>query len=369
MGGSRRSDEVWRRYFAALAELAASGHVDVLAHPDLAKIFGDASGADRVPARSTASRSRSRPTGCTSRSASCTRTSTFLESARLPITLASDAHVPQNVGRDLDRAVELARAAGYETVTVFDGRRRARSRSGDRVGPGTVRRIGAESAQIVYGHARVSRLGSAVGRRVDIPQPLPGWGYGRRAPMLSEGELRIGLGVDAHALEEGVPLVLGGVRVDERARPRRPLRRRRDHPRADRRGPRRRRTWATSARCSPRTAARRPACRRSSCWRTPTRAFAPPAGSSSTPTASSSARSRGSRRSATRCARRSRPRSASTRDRDHRSRDDDRRARLHRARRRARRPGRRVDSSGLDEHAPASRPRAGRARGRAPRGE
>jgi len=31
--------------------------------------------------------------------------------------------VPQNVGRDLDRAVELARAAGYESVTVFDGRR------------------------------------------------------------------------------------------------------------------------------------------------------------------------------------------------------------------------------------------------------
>ena len=27
-------------------------------------------------------------------------------------------------------------------------------------------------------------------------------------------ELRVGLGVDAHALEEGVPLVLGGVRVD-----------------------------------------------------------------------------------------------------------------------------------------------------------
>jgi len=32
--------------------------------------------------------------------------------------------------------------------------------------------------------------------------------------MLTEGELRIGLGVDAHALENGVPLVLGGVRVE-----------------------------------------------------------------------------------------------------------------------------------------------------------
>ena len=40
----------------------------------------------------------------------------------LPITLASDAHIPQNVGRDLDRAIEHARAAGYETVTVFEQR-------------------------------------------------------------------------------------------------------------------------------------------------------------------------------------------------------------------------------------------------------
>jgi 2-C-methyl-D-erythritol 2,4-cyclodiphosphate synthase len=32
--------------------------------------------------------------------------------------------------------------------------------------------------------------------------------------VTSGDELRVGLGVDAHALEEGVPLVLGGVHVD-----------------------------------------------------------------------------------------------------------------------------------------------------------
>lgn len=32
--------------------------------------------------------------------------------------------------------------------------------------------------------------------------------------MTGDGELRIGLGVDAHALEDGVPLVLGGVRLE-----------------------------------------------------------------------------------------------------------------------------------------------------------
>jgi histidinol-phosphatase (PHP family) len=42
----------------------------------------------------------------------------------VPITLASDAHVPEHVGRDVRRAADHARVAGYDTVTVFDGRRR-----------------------------------------------------------------------------------------------------------------------------------------------------------------------------------------------------------------------------------------------------
>jgi histidinol-phosphatase (PHP family) len=117
-------EEVWRRYFAALVELAGSGHVDVLAHPDLAKIFGRRPDRIEYPAVSGVALEIStnglyKPVG------ELYPDIGFLESTRLPITLASDAHVPQNVGRDLDRAVELARAAGYDTVTVFD-RRQAR---------------------------------------------------------------------------------------------------------------------------------------------------------------------------------------------------------------------------------------------------
>jgi histidinol-phosphatase (PHP family) len=37
-------------------------------------------------------------------------------------TLASDAHVAQDVGRDFDAGLEHLRAAGYETVTVFEAR-------------------------------------------------------------------------------------------------------------------------------------------------------------------------------------------------------------------------------------------------------
>ena len=116
-------DEVWRRYFAALAELAASGHVDVLAHPDLPKIFGRRpAGHIEYPALNgvaleISTNGRYKPVG------ELYPDPAFLEAAKAPITLASDAHVPANVGRDFDQAVELARDAGYETVTVFEGRR------------------------------------------------------------------------------------------------------------------------------------------------------------------------------------------------------------------------------------------------------
>jgi histidinol-phosphatase (PHP family) len=120
-------EEAWRRYYACLSQAAASGLFDSLAHPDLVKMHGreiewdwDAVAGllDRV-AIEVSSAGLHKPHG------KLYPNPALLEAAHshgLPITLASDAHVPQNVGRDLVRAVEHARAAGYETVTVFDGR-------------------------------------------------------------------------------------------------------------------------------------------------------------------------------------------------------------------------------------------------------
>ena len=111
---------VWDRYFSALAELAASGFVDVLAHPDLAKIFGlrpdriDYPDLDGV-ALEISTAGLGKPVGELYPDAA-------MLASRPPITLASDAHVPADVGRDFDRALSHARAAGYETVTVFENR-------------------------------------------------------------------------------------------------------------------------------------------------------------------------------------------------------------------------------------------------------
>ena len=120
-------EEVWARYCAELEALALSGHVDVLAHPDLAKIFGDRVERDwrsLVGALDGVALEIS-TAGLHKPVAELYPERSLLDAARaegVGITLASDAHVALNVGRDLHRAIAHARAAGYETVTVFDAR-------------------------------------------------------------------------------------------------------------------------------------------------------------------------------------------------------------------------------------------------------
>jgi histidinol-phosphatase (PHP family) len=120
-------EEAWRRYYETLAAAARSGLFDSLAHPDLIRMHGP-----EIPWDWSAV--------AESLDGACLEVSSaglhkpqrelypnrgLLREARArgtPITLASDAHVPANVGRDLDRAIAHARAAGYDTVTVFEGR-------------------------------------------------------------------------------------------------------------------------------------------------------------------------------------------------------------------------------------------------------
>lgn len=119
----RRSvDEVWRLYFAALADLVP--YVDVLAHADLPKLFG------RRPPHPSSYYPELEGVALEISTAGLRRpvNELYPDAALLagrPITLASDAHEPALVGEDFDRALALARAEGYKTVTVFD-RRRAR---------------------------------------------------------------------------------------------------------------------------------------------------------------------------------------------------------------------------------------------------
>jgi histidinol-phosphatase (PHP family) len=126
-------EEAWRRYFESLAAAARSGLFDSLSHPDLVKIFGErpasfdyAPVADAVAAAGVAvevsTAGLRKPVG------ELYPHPEFLAACRaqgVPVTLGSDAHSPDVVGRDFDRARALLRSAGYDTVTVFE-RREAR---------------------------------------------------------------------------------------------------------------------------------------------------------------------------------------------------------------------------------------------------
>ena len=120
----RSVEAVWRLYFEALAELASGGHVDVLAHADLAKIFDrrpdDPAGfyppLDGVAVEISTAGLRKRVGELYPDAA--------LLASKPPITLASDAHRPDDVGVGLDRCLRAADEAGYTSLTRFRGRER-----------------------------------------------------------------------------------------------------------------------------------------------------------------------------------------------------------------------------------------------------
>jgi len=127
--------EVWRRYVAALAELASSGAVDVLAHPDLAKIFGRRPPSDLLGSLHTQAADAIAEAGVAVEISTAGLRKPVGELYPDPellaacvrrgvgVTLASDAHDPLLVGADFDQALAAARTAGCETVTVFESRR------------------------------------------------------------------------------------------------------------------------------------------------------------------------------------------------------------------------------------------------------
>jgi histidinol-phosphatase (PHP family) len=125
--GAVGAEEAYRLYFVALSGAARSNLFDILAHPDLVKFHAGLLDWDRDAfvddlgevCLEVSSAGLRKPHG---RMYPEPDLLAVAHAAGVPITLASDAHEPSFVGCDLDRAVEHARAAGYDTVTVFEGR-------------------------------------------------------------------------------------------------------------------------------------------------------------------------------------------------------------------------------------------------------
>ena len=134
---ARSPEEIWRRYFETIAEAARSGLFDIAAHPDLVKYWGDASGdapegdlrryyepaveaiAEAGIAVEVSTAGLRKPAG------ELYPSRAFLEmcvDAGVPVALSSDAHRPQDVGADYERALELLDEVGVRELCVFEGR-------------------------------------------------------------------------------------------------------------------------------------------------------------------------------------------------------------------------------------------------------
>ena len=131
-------DEVWRRYFETLAAAARSGLFDILAHPDLVKMWG----AARPTPPGDPRRYYEPALEAIAESGIAVEVSTaglrkpvgeiypapaFLEAALetgAPIALSSDAHLPEQVGFAYEQALELLDGLGVRELAVFEGRER-----------------------------------------------------------------------------------------------------------------------------------------------------------------------------------------------------------------------------------------------------
>ena len=131
-------DKVWRRYFETLGEAARTGMFDILAHPDLVKVWGGDAPmpdgdlrrfyelamdgiAESDVAIEVSTAGLRKPAG------EIYPATPFLEmclEAGRPVALSSDAHVPEDLGHEYERAVEWLTDVGVTQLAVFEGRKR-----------------------------------------------------------------------------------------------------------------------------------------------------------------------------------------------------------------------------------------------------
>lgn len=137
-GRGRGPEEIWRRYFQTLAEAARSGLFDILAHPDLVKVWGP----ERPRPEGDLRRYYEPAVEAIAEADVAVEVSTaglrkpvrelypaeaFLEmcvDAGAPVALSSDAHRPEDVGADYAQALELLERVGIGELCVFERRTR-----------------------------------------------------------------------------------------------------------------------------------------------------------------------------------------------------------------------------------------------------
>ena len=131
----RDAFEVWSIYFERLTMAAESGLFEIMAHADLPKKFGFIPQRDCTPlfekflgaAKKADVAIELNTAGLRKDCKEIYPSAKILQLAHtvgVPITFGSDAHAPGEVGKDLAKAVELARGVGYSRRCRFVQRQR-----------------------------------------------------------------------------------------------------------------------------------------------------------------------------------------------------------------------------------------------------
>ena len=137
-GSGRSAEEIWTRYFQTLAQAARSGLFDILAHPDLVKVWGNERPVPKgdlrryyEPAVEAIAESgiavEVSTAGLRKRAGEIYPAPAFLSmcvEAGASFALSSDAHRPTEVGAGYEQAIELLEGAGVHELCVFERRTR-----------------------------------------------------------------------------------------------------------------------------------------------------------------------------------------------------------------------------------------------------
>jgi len=127
--------QAYKEYFEVIRELAGSRAFDVIAHPDIIKIFGFKPNNDISDILSETAGEMGKHGICLEINTGGLRkpckeiypSKQFLQASYdngVPITFGSDAHKPEELGMDLDKAVRLAKEVGYKQFCKFNKRER-----------------------------------------------------------------------------------------------------------------------------------------------------------------------------------------------------------------------------------------------------
>ena len=131
----RDAFEVWTTYFERLTMAAESGFFDIIAHADLCKKFSFYPAQDCTHLFARCLKAIKQSGAAMALNTAGLRKDCkeiypspqivrLAHEMRVPITFASDAHAPAEVGMNFAEAVGLARSTGYTHYCRFTGRRR-----------------------------------------------------------------------------------------------------------------------------------------------------------------------------------------------------------------------------------------------------